>query len=258
MQVDSEAFQRIVIFALLPTVTLIVGGVTASFYKVGSGMRSAILHFASGVVFSVVAVELLPDVIRMHEPVQIVIGFSIGIVTMLGIRYVTEMAQQPQEQVVSIGQQNQERSVSSIRPMMATLIAIAVDIFIDGLLLGIGFSAGVKEGKLLAFALSVEVLSLALATSTSFVDKGIQRSVVLKVIIGFAILFFLSALLGGSLLHNLSDEWMEIILSFGLAALLFLVTEELLKEAHEEKESPLLTAAFFFGFLLFLIIGIVG
>lgn len=255
---DSEAFQRILVFSLLPTVTLIVGGVAASFYKVGSNVRSAILHFASGVVFSVVAVELLPDVIRMHEPVQIVIGFSIGIVTMLGIRYFTEKAQRPKESVIDTGQENRGQPVSLLQPMMATLIAIAVDIFIDGLLLGIGFSAGVKEGKLLAFALSVEVLSLALATTTSLVDKGTPRSIVLKVIIGFAILFFLSAMLGGSLLHNLSDEWMEIILSFGLAALLFLVTEELLKEAHEEKESPLLTAAFFFGFLLFLIIGIVG
>lgn len=255
---DSEAFQRVLVFSLLPTVTLIVGGVAASFYKVGSNVRSAILHFASGVVFSVVVVELLPDVIRMHEPVQIVIGFSIGIVTMLGIRSLTEKAQRPIESVIDTGQENRGQSVSLLQPMMATLIAIAVDIFIDGLLLGIGFSAGVKEGKLLAFALSVEVLSLALATTTSLVDKGTPRSIVLKVTIGFAILFFLSALLGGSLLHNLSDEWMEIILSFGLAALLFLVTEELLKEAHEEKESPLLTAAFFFGFLLFLIIGIVG
>lgn len=50
---------------------------------------------------------------------------------------------------------------------------------------------------------------------------------------------------------------MEIVLSFGLSALLFIVTEELLKEAHEEKETVWYTSAFFVGFLLFLILGMI-
>jgi len=45
------------------------------------------------------------------------------------------------------------------------------------------------------------------------------------------------------------------VLSFGLAALLFLVTEELLTEAHEGPESPWLTSSFFLGFLVFLLLG---
>jgi len=39
------------------------------------------------------------------------------------------------------------------------------------------------------------------------------------------------------------------VIAFGAAALLFLVTEELLTEAHEVAENPLLTSAFFVGFL---------
>lgn len=39
------------------------------------------------------------------------------------------------------------------------------------------------------------------------------------------------------------------MLAFGAAALLYLVTEELLVEAHEGQETPLLTALFFIGFL---------
>lgn len=50
---------------------------------------------------------------------------------------------------------------------------------------------------------------------------------------------------------------MEVVLPFGLSALLFLVTEELLVEAHKEEESLWLTSAFFGGFLLFLILGMV-
>ena len=43
-------------------------------------------------------------------------------------------------------------------------------------------------------------------------------------------------------------------LTFGLIALLYLVTEELLVEAHEHPDSPLITAMFFVGFLGLLMI----
>ncbi len=64
--------------------------------------------------------------------------------------------------------------------------------------------------------------------------------------------------LGTTLLSGASGGVLEIVLSIGLAALLFLVTQELLTEAHEETETPLLTLAFFVGFLLFLLLGMVA
>jgi ZIP family zinc transporter len=66
---------------------------------------------------------------------------------------------------------------------------------------------------------------------------------------------FVTAVLGATVLSGLTGGAMEVVLSFGLAALLYLVTEELLREAHEEKETAIGTAMFFAGFLLFLVIG---
>jgi zinc transporter, ZIP family len=40
------------------------------------------------------------------------------------------------------------------------------------------------------------------------------------------------------------------ILAFGASALLFLVTEELLTEAHETEDTPLVTRMFFLGFFI--------
>ena len=45
------------------------------------------------------------------------------------------------------------------------------------------------------------------------------------------------------------------LLAFGAAALLYLVTEELLVEAHEVPETPLTTAMFVIGFLALVVIG---
>ena len=101
-------------------------------------------------------------------------------------------------------------------------------------------------------------MSLGLATASALGQEGASRARNLATVSGLALLFLVGGGAGATLLSSLSDEWLELVLSFGLAALLFLVTEELLTEAHEEAESPLLTAAFFGGFLIFLLLGMSG
>ena len=93
------------------------------------------------------------------------------------------------------------------------LIAIGVDIVIDGLLLGVGFSAGMTTGMLLAIALSLELLSLGMATATALSTNKINRTKSLGIIVGLASLFFGNAIVGATLLHNLSANTLEIVLS---------------------------------------------
>jgi len=248
----TPLFQQIITYALLPTAALMGGGVLALFTRLGPQARSAILHFAAGVVFSVVAVEILPDVVRLHEPWLTALGFGLGIGLMLFIRQRAELA------VPSSASEEMANSAPAGRLPVAFMLVIGVDIVIDGLLLGVGFAAGAKEGVLLAFALGVEVLSLGLATATSLTKDGVPHVRILSVLLGLSALFFISTVGGATLLQNLPETALDVVLSFGLAALLFLVTEELLVEAHEGREKPWLTATFFAGFLLFLILGMVA
>lgn len=239
----TPLYQKIILFSLLPVLTMIIGGVIAIIRKPGGNIRSLILHFAAGVVFSVVAVEILPDIIKNHLPVMTIVGFTLGFLAMIGIKKLTEVKEK--KPTVSNG--------SSIP--WALLTAIGVDILIDGLLLGIGFAAGETEGILLAIALAVELLSLGMATATELGNNKVTTKKSIALIIGLAAIFFLSAVLGATILNKASHDVIDLVLSFGLSALLFLVTEELLKEAHEEKETIWHTSAFFGGFLAFVILG---
>lgn len=225
---------------------MLIGGIIAILKNISGNLRSLILHFAAGVVFSVVAVEIIPDVIRNHSPWMATIGFALGFLTMIGIKKIADM---PAKYL--------DKEADTARIPWGLLSGIGVDIVIDGLLLGIGFAAGNKEGKLLAFALAVELLSLGMATVTELKAASLTRARILMILLVLGGLFFTSALLGGTLLQHLSHNMLELVLSFGVSALLFLVTEELLIEAHEEKETVWHTSAFFFGFLLFLIFGMI-
>ena len=232
-------------YALLPVAATVLGATVASFRPPGPAVRSLIQHFAAGVVFSVVAVELLPDVMREHAPVQVVLGFALGVAVMLGVRSVTAKVEEKVERTES-------------KLPMALLVAVGVDVLVDGFLIGIGFAAGAKEGKLLTLALTIELLSLGLAVCATLGKAGTARAKAITTTTLLALLIVVGAAVGATLLSAISERSLEVVLSFGLAALLFLVTEELLVEAHEEPETPFTTAMFFTGFLLFLVLGMVA
>lgn len=82
----SGAAAQIVWYSLLPAAAMSGAGALATFRTPGPAWRSAILHFGAGVVFSVAAVELLPDVMREHRPLEVCLGFTLGVAAMLGLR----------------------------------------------------------------------------------------------------------------------------------------------------------------------------
>jgi ZIP family zinc transporter len=236
-----QTLTDVILYALGPVATAITGALIATVRPPGAAVRSAFQHFAAGVVLSVVAVELLPDVVRQHKPVPVVVGFVLGIGALLILR--------------SFAPSEESLSRRSGRIPLVFLSTVGVDVLIDGFLIGIGFAAGAKEGKILALALSVELLSLGLATVLTLLEAAVPRIKAVLITSGGASLILVGAVLGATLLRNLSHTSMEVLLSFGLAALMFLVVEELLVEAHKVQETPLITSSFFAGFLLFLVIG---
>lgn len=239
----SPLVQQILGYALLPALGLSVGGLIAAFVRLRVKFQSAVLHFAAGVIFSVVAVEVLPEIVHLHNPLLTAVGFGTGIILMLLIRQWTE------------GKETESTTASNGGIPITFLLVIGIDVFVDGLLLGVGFAAGAKQGKLLAMALAIESLSLGLATATSLLKNQLSRKRVIGLLVGLAALFLISAGLGATLLQSVPETVLDLVLSVGLAALLFLVTDELLTEAHIAEEPAWLTATFYAGFLLFLLLG---
>lgn len=239
----TRSTASLMFFALIPVLAAAAGAVIAALRQPSAALRSGLQHFAAGVVFSVVGVELLPDILREHKPIHVIIGFTLGIAALLVLR--------------SFGPSENPSESGPRKAPVAFLCAVGIDLLIDGFLIGIGFAAGAKEGKLLTFALTVELFSLGVATAVTLMANALPRRKSVEVTSAVACCILLGAGLGGTLLRNIPDTYMEIVLSFGLAALLFVVVEELLVEAHEVPETPLITSSFFAGFLLFLVFGMV-
>jgi zinc transporter, ZIP family len=232
-------------YTLIPMAAMLAAAAAGVVFAPGAWLRGAVLHLAAGVIFAVVAVEFLPELTHADAALATVLGFAAGTALMLGIRALTRRAE--------------GKADASAGTLPAGLLfATGVDLALDGLMLGIGFIAGVRQGRLLTVALAFELAALGLATVASLRSRGSGAGHALLVVSGLALLFGLCAVAGEEVLRGLDRDRFAALLAFGSAALLFLVTEELLTEAHELPESPLLTAAFFLGFIVIFLFQMMG
>ena len=250
----TATLSSVLLFTLAPVVAMAIGGVIAAYRPPKARLGSAIQHFAAGVVFAALAVEILPDVVHRNAPFAAAGGFAAGVALMLALRtfarrFENKEAQGEAAEIVDAGEIG-----AGGRGSIGLVLIVGIDILIDGLLIGVAFSAGEREGTLITVALAIELLSLGLATAAALTKAGATRKRVITTIVLLALLPLAGALAGVLLLAGLSASWMEAMLAFAAAALLYLVTEELLVEAHEVPEAPWMTAMFFVGFLLLLLI----
>ena len=234
---------QVLLISAIPVGAAFIGATIAALRSPGRVVRSSIQHFAAGVIFSVVAVELLPDVRRGHDRFEVGWTVAAGVVLMLVIDEVVKRFNHGGGHAGARG------------PSLGQLVPIGVDLLLDGLLIGIAMTAGLKQGVLLTIALTLELFSLGLAMAVQF---GAAKFVV-RVLAptSIACLMIVGAALGRTLLADASVHTLAGLLSFGCAALLFLVTEELLTEAHESADTAVTTTMFFVGFLIFLLLGMV-
>lgn len=222
---------------LIPAIVSVFGGLLAVVWNPSHHTRSLIQHFAAGVVLAALAVEVLPELGREHAPGWILISsFTLGGLVMYAMK------------LWSIRMEANTASLSKSEQWnYGLIIATFMDIAVDGFIIGAGFAAGANTGLVLALGLSVELLFLGLSLVSETI-KGWRVAVITSLL---ACVVLACTYLGYFLLKGASVSSISAILAFGVAALLYLVTNELLIEAHDVEEKPSSTLWLFAGFLVF-------
>ena len=228
----------------IPAAVALAGGILASFWNPAHQVRSLIQHFAAGVVLAALAVELLPEIQREQAPGAIVAGcFALGSLFMYALKLWTLRLE--------------HRAAAAAAPAgmdSGLLLATFIDVAMDGFIIGAGFAAGGETGMILALGLSVELLFLGLALASDATTGW--RIVAISGALGGTVLLF--AVIGNLVLTGASHTLIGGVLAFSAAALLYLVTEELLMEAHTVEEKPVSTLVLFGGFLAFWSVQLLG
>lgn len=221
---------------LLPSLAVIVAGLFGATRSLSKLWRSAVQHFAAGVVFAAIATEIIPEVMHAGNPGAALMGFAAGVAAMFAMRWLAERLE------------SRDSAKAAALPL-GFLAAVGIDCIIDGVVIGTGFAVGARQGILVSAALALEMFFLGLATANTMKESGAGATKIVLICAGLAAVLGTSALIGFALLAGAPVAILTTLLAFGSAALLYLVTEELLVRAHDLGETRLVTSLFFLGFL---------
>ena len=223
-----------------PVVAAAAGSVLAAWRRPGPKLTSGVQHFAAGVVFAAVAGEVLPELRAEGRLLAVVIGFAVGVALLLTLGAINRRAEQAAARD-GVG--------GGGRLPVALLVLVGIDLLIDGLLVGLGVTLGSNQGVILTIALTIEILFLGVVVCLELLDLGISRVRSASIASALGLTTAVGAIGGVLLLGGAGPTVLAGVLAFGAAALLYLVVEELLVEAHEQAETPTLAAMFFVGFI---------
>ena len=222
----------------------ILGSLFSLFWSPAANIRSAIQHFAAGAVLAAIASNVIPEVERMGTFTGIMGGLVAGGLAMIAMKWIV------------VRFEHGKKSGSKLPVGLAA--AAAVDTLLDGVITSAGFSTNPQVGTLLAIALALELLVLTLSVGVEFRKGGFKGWKLFAITAGIASLFFVGALAASFFLADASEATLAIVLSFGAAALIYLIAEELLVETIEAEKSIFPTATLFGGFLVLLALKLLG
>lgn len=249
----SVAITETAKYIVFPLLAPVIGAIVALRRDPSEMVKSLVRHIAAGLVFAAATIELLPELLKDKQPVATVIGFGLGVGLLLLVKVTFGGHYHGDKDETENHTHSEEAGQSTFGAMLA---AVGIDVAVDGLLIGLGFSIGSKEGGLLTLALAIEMLFIGLALIASCKDEGLSRGKSFLIASTPGVVLAAMAFAGVTVISHLHGALHQGILAFGIAALLYLVTEELLVEAHESPDEPLEATGFFAGFLIILVLAL--
>lgn len=244
---------QVLLLALLPAVGNFGGGLLAEFFQTSKRTLSLALHVAAGILFGVIALELVPRSFGGAPAWVAGLAFTLGGAVYLGVDALVSRL---------TANKNDKQSASDIvrgnnkaGGAWMIYVAVCVDLFSDGLLIGAGSSLSFSLALVLAVGQVTADIPEGFATMANFQDKGTSRTQRLLIGASFLVPVLLGALITYFLLRGAAQELQLAALAFVGGMLLVAGAEEMIGEAHQANGKSKGTAfGVVAGFVLFALV----
>ncbi|MEC9483759.1 MAG: ZIP family metal transporter, partial [Halomonas sp.] len=134
-------------------------------------------------------------------------------------------------------------------------IAVSIDLFSDGLLIGAGSAVAPSVALILAAGQVLADVPEGFATIANMKDKGIPRSKRMLLSVSFALPVLSAAVFAYFVLRNQPEAFKLAALTFTAGLLTVAAIEEMMSEAHEsDEDNHISVLAFVGGFVLFVLV----
>ena len=207
-------------YGFIPVATLTIGGLAALFYNPGAQFRTAIQHFAAGLILSAMSLELLPQFIsddhfNAHIHNVHIQGFVAGVLLMMLLDALPGL----------LGGGD-----AAGETVLGKVLIRGLPIFFDGLLVGTLLVTGLG-GFVITFAISIEETFVGLAAAAAFNRLGKTGVPLLLLILLLAGILASGVLIGGLVVAGAGEMILDRVIGMATAIMLFVVVEEMLRDA---------------------------
>lgn len=237
-----DSIWTVLMLAALPAAGNFAGGLLAEFTSTPKRWLNRALHGAAGIIIGVIAVEIMPEALHRLTPWMIALAFFLGGATYVVIEWGVESLQS-------------RSGRGGGTAMWMIYVAVTVDLFTDGILIGTGSVVSFTLALVLASAQVLADVPEGYATIANMKGSHFGRSKRLLLSAFFAVPVLSAAVIAYYLLREQSEVWQFSVLVFAGGLLTVAMVEDMLSEAHESDEdthwSVLTFAA---GFALFVLV----
>ena len=234
-------YLTVLALALMPAAGNFAGGLVAELVTVSPHRLNLALHAAAGIVIAVVAVEIMPEALAAVPPWALVAAFLLG-----GGAYILI------ENLIENLIEGQDEGTGGA---WMIYIAVAVDLFSDGLLIGAGTAISFGLAVVLALGQVTADVPEGFAAIANFKAKGLPRGKRILLSASFAVPVLVGASLSYLALREAGETVQYAALVFTAGLILTAAVEEMIREAHAAAaDSRFSTASFAAGFALFTLV----
>lgn len=229
--------------AVMPALGNLAGGLLAEGFRISERSLSLALHAAEGIVIAVVAVELMPQVLRADPPWVVVLAFVAGGGVFILLDWLTDMVQ------------SRRGGGEGAAPWMI-YFGVCIDLFSDGLMIGTGSTVALSLGLLLALGQIPADLPEGFSVGAMFRRAGFPRTRRLLLAASFAGPVLLGTTVGYWAVRGQQEVIKLVLLAFTGGMMTTLAVEEVMVEAHRGGDTRLGTGVFVAGFGLFALLAV--
>jgi zinc transporter, ZIP family len=193
------------------------------FGKPQERILASLLAGAGGVMLAVVSVDLLPNAWKIGPPLQVLIGFALGLFFM----YFADLRLKVPHNSLPLSRRQRLK-----RTGLLVAAGIALHDIPEGMAIAVSQEAAPSLGLLIAAAITFHNLPEGMATTAPLTMARIRWWKILLLNIGIAFFTPLGALLGLFALEGVQNS-LAFFLSFAAGAMAFLVFAELIPLSRE-------------------------
>ena len=215
--------------------------------KIWDNILGILLAFSGGIMTVVIFFDLIPEAEEAGSLFTAVIGLLLGVllIGLLDIKFPHKHFSLVTESPVK-GQQYFKTGI-------LLSIGIALHNLPEGMAIGASFMASRTSGVTLAVLIALHNLPEGMAVATALGMAGLKNRSIIFITMLTGVPMGIGAFIGG-MLGSISDNFLSLALGFAGGAMLYIVYDELIPDAHRKTTGHTAIAGIIAGVLLGLIL----